>query len=143
MLGTLASLNYAAVVAAAVAALVIGFVWYLPPLLGTRWARYVSGYTGAPEREILQPADPVRPLGLWAVAFLLNALVLALLVRALGLATVGEAVVLGVLVWVGLGATFSLWPVAFARQPWGLWAVNNGAHLLMQVAMATILTLWR
>jgi hypothetical protein len=40
-------------------------------------------------------------------------------------------------------ATFSVWPVAFARQPWGLWAVNNGAHLLMQLAMTTILTLWR
>ncbi len=45
--------------------------------------------------------------------------------------------------WLGLGASFSSRPVIFARQPLSLWLFNNGAFLLMQLAMAIVLVLWR
>ena len=142
MLGALSSLNYLAVVVAAVAAFLIGFVWYLPPVMGMRWAGLVSRYTGITQEELMR-GDQERAIVIWAVGMLVNALVLAIIIRTLGLTSLADAVVLGVLVWLGFGASFSSWPVAFARQPWALWAVNNGAFLLMQVVMAVILTLWR
>jgi len=141
VLNLLGEVNYGAAVAAAVLGLVIGFVWYLPPVLGTQWAGLVSRYTGTPEGELMRP-DP-RPLVGWAVDMLLNALALALLARGVGAQGVGDALGLAVVGWLAFGATFSNWPVLFARQPVGLWAVNNGAFLLMQVGMALIVTLWR
>ena len=39
--------NYLAVVVAAVVALVIGFIWYSPPVFGNRWMAYlVAGVHG-------------------------------------------------------------------------------------------------
>lgn len=72
----------------------------------------------------------------------LNAAVLAALVRAVGANSAGTDALRGIAVWVGFGVTFSAWPVIFARQPWDLWAVNNGAFLLMQVVMGAIVGAW-
>ena len=141
LLQGLADVNYAAVVVAAVVGLVIAFLWYMPPVLGARWARHVARYTGTSEQELMRP-DP-RPVMGWAVDMLLNALALGLLARGLGAQGTGDALVLAILVWVGFSATFSNWPVLFARQPVGLWVVNNGANLLIQLAMALIVVLWR
>jgi hypothetical protein len=72
-----------------------------------------------------------------------NAAVFALFLRALGITETGGAILLGVTAWLAWAATLSSWPVIFARQPVGVWAINNGAHLVMQVVMAVILTAWR
>jgi len=68
---------------------------------------------------------------------------LALLLRAAGVTTVAEAAVAGALVSLGFAATLSAWPVIFAKQPVGVWAINNGAFVVMQVVMSLILTIWR
>lgn len=36
-------MDFLHVILAGLAALVVGFVWYLPPVLGKRWAGYVNG----------------------------------------------------------------------------------------------------
>ena len=45
--------NYLAVVVAAVVALVIGFIWYSPPVFGNRWMAYLG--TTRPSSAILAP----------------------------------------------------------------------------------------
>jgi hypothetical protein len=135
--------NLLAVLAASVAALVVGVVWYLPAVLGRPWANAVSRYTGQSAEALLAPTNTAPSLGLWLLTAFVNAFILALLMRSLGTDTIGEALVLAVAAWAGFGLTFSSWPVLFGRQPSMVWFVNNGAFLLMQIVMAVILVVWR
>jgi hypothetical protein len=137
----LAQLNWLAVIGATIVAFVIAFVWYLPPVFGLRWATLIKGYTGLTDQAL--GAGLPRKVILWVIGFLVNAIVVALLVRALGIGSASDAILLGVLLWLGIGATFSSWPPIHANQPWGVYAINNGAFLLQQLAMAVILTVWK
>lgn len=147
MLASLSQIHWLAVVVAAIASMVIGFVWYLPPVFGKRWAALVKSYgrpyAENPKLDPLQPTNPLSPMGVWLIGFLVNGLVLALLVNALGMTGAGDAIVLAIFVWAGFAATLSSWPAAFAGWPWGLWLLNNICYLLMQIVMALIVTLWR
>ena len=127
--------NYVAVVVAAIVAIVIGFVWFSPQALGGRWTAYGV------------PAAPARPggsaVGVGVISALLNSWVIALLALNLGGATIGDGVVLGILVWVGFIATVTAAEFAFLRRPWGAWVVNNVHHLIVQVVLGAIVTVWR
>jgi hypothetical protein len=135
-------LNWWAILVSALAALVIGFVWFAPPALGGVWARNVSRYAGIPENEVLA-GSIVAPTAKWFLTMLVNAIVLALAVEAVGADSALDGVVLGIALWLGIGATLSTWPPIFARMPWQWWLLNNGAFLLMQVVMGAILGAWQ
>jgi hypothetical protein len=143
----LTQLNWLAVIAAIVAAMIIGFIWYLPPLFGRRWAglvkTYGRPYGDDPNLDPMQPANPLAPMGVWLVGFLINAFVLALAINLLGSSSIGGAIGVGIAAWAGFAAPLSSWPAAFARWPWGLWLINNGCYLVIQIVMAVILTLWQ
>ena len=133
--------NMVAVLLAGVAALVVGFVYYLPPLFGTIWAGHVKRYSGLSDADLMpvNPAALLRTMGLWLFTYIANALVLAALIRTTNTTSVQDAVVLALIVGIGFGLTISSWPVIHARQPIGLWLVNAGSYLLTQVVMAVVL----
>ncbi|MBI3049906.1 MAG: DUF1761 domain-containing protein [Acidobacteria bacterium] len=139
-MATFFQVNYVAVFVAAVAGLIVGMLWYLPMTFGAHWASLVRRYTGLSDED-LRP-DPPRHLSMWFVGAILNAAVLAALARGVGADTAPQGAMLGIAAWIGFGATFSSWPVIFARQPWDLWAVNNGAFLLMQAVMGAVVAAW-
>lgn len=147
MFVAVSQLNWLSIVVATITALVIGFIWYLPPFFGTRWAGLVKGYgrpfTDNPTLDPMQPANPLAPLGSWLVGFLINALVLAIAIKMLSISSVGGAIALGIAAWAGFAAPLSSWPAAFAKWPWGLWLINNGCYLVIQMVMSIILTLWK
>lgn len=143
ILDFLGDVNWAAVGASLVAAFAIGLVWFAPSALGGFWARQVSRYTGIPEGEITSGASQAAPLAQWLVGFAIAAVALALAVEAVGADSAGDGVVLGLVLGIGLAATLSSWPPIFARMPWEWWLVNNGAFLLVLVAMGAILGAWQ
>ena len=53
------------------------------------------------------------------------------------------AILLGVLVWLGFGATFKAAQVAFERRPWGVWGIQAIHDVIAEVVVAGIVTLWR
>ena len=57
--------------------------------------------------------------------------------------TLGDGILLGVLVWLGFMATITAAQVNFERKPWGLWLLNNGHNLIVQALMGAIVTVWR
>ena len=142
MLILLTQINWLAVILAGVAALVVGVIWYLPPTFGTRWAGFVKTYTGLSDADLM-PANIPRTMGLWLLGFVLNAIALALLLRGMGISSLSDGILLGVILWAGLGLTISSWPVIHAKQPPGLWLINGAAYLVMQIVMTVILTLWK
>ena len=74
---------------------------------------------------------------------LVNAWVLALLAVNLGASSLTDAVMLGVLVWLGFMATLSGAQVAFQGRPWNAWLITNAHDVVVQVVIGAIVTLWR
>jgi hypothetical protein len=143
ILDPLNDLNWPAVAAAVAAAFAIGIVWFSPQVLGGFWARQVARYTGVAEAEITVAARQPRALATWLVGFAAAAVAMALSAKAVGADSASDGILLGLLLALGLGATFSSWPPVFARMPWAWWLVSNGAFLLMLTTMGAILGAWR
>ena len=136
-----ASLNYLAVLVAALAAFALAAVWYSPPVFGLRWAALTKRYTGLSDAELA--SNLPRKMGLWFLGFLVNALVLASLLNLTGAAGLPNGISLAVLAWLGFGAVLSSWPAIHAHQPAGIWLMNCGLYLLQQIIMAAILAVWK
>ena len=132
------SVNYLAVVAAGIAAVVIGFLYYGPPRLGYSGMR-ILGLTPPP------PGAPPAPTGaaMGVIVGLVNAWGVAVLALNLGAATLADGVVLGVFIWFAFSATFTTAQVAFEGRSWNLWLLNNVHNVIVQVVIAAIVTVWR
>jgi len=128
------SVNYLAIIVAAIAAVVIGIIYYGVLGVGDRQSRMLG-------------ASPTRPgpvqgaTGL--IVGLVNAWVIAVLSLNLDAASLGDAILLGALVWLGFGATFKAAQVAFERRPWSLWGLQAIHDLVVEIVVAAIVTLWR
>jgi hypothetical protein len=126
--------NYLAIIVAAIAAVVIGIVYYGVLGVGDRQSRMLG-------------ANPTRPgpvqgaTGL--IVGLVNAWVIAVLSLNLGATSLSDAILLGALVWLGFGATFKAAQVAFERRPWSLWGLQAIHDLFVEIVVAAIVTLWR
>jgi hypothetical protein len=129
--------NYLAVVVSAIVAMVFGFAYYAPNMMGTRWMSYL----GTTRAQLGNPEPSGAAAG--AVASLVNAWVLAVLALNLGAANAGAGAMLGFLCWLGFMATITAAGVAFLKQPWGLWVVNNIHNVIVQIVMGVIVTVWR
>lgn len=128
--------NYLAVIVAAIAAVVIGILYYGVAGLGDRLAR-MSGM--APRSG---PPSPTQ-LAIGAVVGLVNAWVIALLSLNLGGSSIADGILLGVLVWIGFGATYKAAQVAFEGRSWNTWVLTGIHDLIVQIVVAAIVTVWR
>lgn len=130
-----ATINYLAVLAAAVSAFVLGGLWYSPALFHKPWLA-ASGLS--PEQA--QSGHPAMIFGLSFVLALVAAFVFAMFL--------GPAPSLGL----GLGAGFSAglcWVATsfginylFERKSLKLWLINGGYHTVQFTLYGLILGLW-
>ncbi len=128
--------NYVGVIAATIAVMILGFVWYSPPLFGRRWL----GYLGKTQAELGRPG-PAFAIAI--VAAFLNSWVLAVLAKTLGANNFDQGLVVGVVAWLGFQATLTAAGNVFEQRPWGLWVLNNAHNLLGQMLIGAIVTLLR
>lgn len=136
-------INYLAVVAAAIASMVIGFVWY-GPLFGKTWMN-LSGIT--PEKM-----DPAKAPGMGKtyVLALVGSLVMSyVLAHSLvfaaayyGMNGVSAGLMSGFWTWLGFIAPVTLAAVLWEGKPWKLWVLTNGYYLVTLLVMGTILSVW-
>ena len=129
------SVNYLAVVAAAIAAFLIGGLWYSPVLFAKVWQREVGL-----SDETLKNGNMAKIFGLGFVLTLLAAWVFALFLGpkpALSLG-IGAGFAAG-LAWVsaGLGILY-----LFERRSLKLFLINAGYLTLAFTAIGTVLGLW-
>ena len=120
-----ADVNYLAVILAAVAAQVLGFLWY-GPLFAEPWMR-MRGYTRA-DAGGGGPAIYAIPV----LTALLLAYVLARLVDMVGADDVGECIAVAAFCWLGFAATVQAGQINFspkATNKPGLFAVESGYQL--------------
>lgn len=128
------TVNYWAVLLAAISAFVIGGLWYSSLLFGKVWMRE-SGMTD----EKAAQANPAKVYGL---AFVLSLLAAAAFARFLGTVGWQEGALYGFmagLFWVA--ASFGI-NYLFEQKPLKLWLVNGGYHTVQFTVYGLVLGLW-
>jgi hypothetical protein len=129
------NVNWVAVILSAVASMVVGFIWFSPPLFQKAYLAEI-GKTAA-------DASATPPLN-YLISFILaivEAIFLSRLVRATGEPRVGLGLIAGFLVWLGFVATTSAANTLFGDRTFRLWFIQNGNHLLTLLAMGAIIGL--
>lgn len=125
--------NWVAVIVATVAGIIIGFIWYAPPVLGRRWAR-ASGI------ELPQPGQtPPTTYIAAVVTAVVTAYVLAVLSGAVGAANLADGALVGGVVWLGFVAPYLASGVFFERRSTEWWAINAGQAVVSLVVMGAII----
>ncbi|MBI2649708.1 DUF1761 domain-containing protein [Candidatus Woesearchaeota archaeon] len=131
--------NYLAVLAAAIASMIVGFIWY-GPLFGKMWMKMM----GFDKKKM----DEAKKKGMgktYALAFLTSLImsyVLAHFVGYVQAATAMDGVVLGFWVWIGFLATTQIGSVLWEGKPVKLYLINTLHYLVALAVMAAILAVW-
>ncbi len=132
--------HYLAVLVAAIAAFVLGWLWYSPLLFFKPWMR-------------LRGMDPVAamagakmPVGKLVVEFarcLVLAYVIAWLVALLHVGSMIDAVHFGLVLWLGFPVILLTGSVLWENIPWKVAAIHAGDWLVKMLVVSSIVSLWR
>ena len=135
-----ANVNLLAVVAAAVASMVIGFLWYSPFLFGKMWME-LSGMSKAKLGK--EKSKGMMPSYLATfVGSLVTGYVLAHVISYTQSATIMDGAVAGFWLWLGFVATVSLGMVLWEGKPIKLYILKNAHQLVSLMVMGAILATW-
>ena len=129
-------INWLAVLVSAVAAFMLGGVWFSPVLFARQWMEAL----GKTKEEAGMPGPS---MALSFVVTLVMALALAMIVTRLPHLTMGGAIRLGLAIGAGIVAAGMASDYAFTGWPRKLYFIQASYHVLMVVIMAVILHAWR
>ena len=115
------SLNWLAILVAAVASMVLGFIWYSPLLFAKAWTREMGSL----------------------FASFLSAFTLALVLHGMQAQSLHFGLMASFHIWLGFVATVQFTGALFAKQTMKLFAINTGYQLVCYLAMGAILVLWK
>lgn len=130
------TINYLAVLVAAVASMIIGAVWY-GPLFGKMWMQLVNK-----KKEDLTKGVAKMYI-LTFIGALVTAYVLGHISDYAGATNWMIGVQSGFWVWLGFVATAFLSDFLFNTRPWKLYGITVGYHLVSLLAMGAILGAWQ
>ncbi len=142
------TINYLAVVVAALASFVIGGLWYSPLLLGKPWSKLMGfGHKTKQEMdEMRKKAAPAYAASL--VGSLLMAYVLAHFIAYMRMLDLGgnanflTGALTAFWIWLGFIAPVMFTAVLFASKSVKLWLIDTGYQLVSMLAMGAILAAW-
>jgi len=137
------SLNWLAILVAAVVTMILGFLWYSPLLFAKAWTREM-GYDlndKAKMDEMRKSAGPAYAGSF--VASLISAFTLALILHGMRAESLHFGIMASFHIWLGFVATVQFTGALFAKQSMKLFAINTGYQLVCFLAMGAILVLWK
>ena len=128
------TLNWVAVIAAAIAGGVVGAIWYSPPLFGNRWAISVGG-------KPMTMSDMMVPKVLVGaiVMPLLMAYVLTLLIGGVGATSLVNGAIVGFLAWLGFSAMTALNAFVYDGRSSTWLIITAGYSLVTLVVMGAVI----
>lgn len=133
------SVNYLAVIVSALAAFMLGALWYSPALFARQWTA-VHGYT--PEKLEAMKQGMAKTYAMSFVCFLVTAWVMAVLTERVGVGSLMGGVRLGGLTWLGFAATIGLTANLYSDKPLLAWVIDAGYQLVYMIVMGVILAVW-
>lgn len=131
-------MSYFAVIVAAIAQFILGFLWY-GPLFGKAWRSMM----GVKEQPTSGGGMGTSTLVWTFIASLVTAGVLRKFATMVGATSVGAGISLGAIVWLGFIATVTLASVLFEKRSVNLYILNNAYQLVSLVVMGAIVAAWR
>lgn len=135
----IAVINYLAVLVAAVAGMVVGFVWYHPAVFGKQWMK-AMGKSESQLKKEAQGKPYLYPA--MFVSSLVMAYVLAHIVSYTQSITFLDGALAGFWAWLGFVVTTAFTDVLFENKSQPLFMLKIGFYLVTMVIMGGILALW-
>jgi len=133
-MGYLTQVNWIAVLIGGVFNMVLGSLWY-GPLFGNAWLRAI----GKRQDEIQSS------LGMYILPFLAgvaSAYVLALIIAGLGITIWWQGLIMGAIVWIGIGAAATFTTGTFEDQPRAAWMLFAFYQLIVYAAQGIVFVVW-
>lgn len=130
------TINFWAVLAAAVVNFAIGGIWYSKALFGDAWLKAVN-------KRMEELGNPTQSMLGMFVGELIAAYILAHFASYAGATTIEGGIQLGFWVWLGFIATSTLSIYLFEGRPKKLWLLFNAYQLIAFMVMGAILAIWR
>ncbi len=134
-------INYWAVLVAAVANMVLGFLWY-GYIFGKPWAR-MMGYTKEKMEEMKKKGGMGKSYLLMFIGTLLMNYIFSYFIGYAQAATITAGLLLGVMVWLGFFVTTMIGSVLWEGKPVALYILNVGYHLVNLLISGAILAGWQ
>ena len=132
--------NYLAILVAALATVFIGALWYSPLLFHKLWVQ-AHGYSEEKVEQMRTTAGRAFIVSLFC--YIVMAFVLAVFVSWVGVSSVLQGALLGLLVWVGFLATLGLTAHMFSEKRLSTYLIDAGYQLVYAVVMGVMLTAWQ
>jgi hypothetical protein len=134
--------NLWSVLAAAVATMIVGFLWYSPFLFAKPWT-LAMGYDPNDKAKMEEMRRGAGKLyGITFVASLISAFVLAKIIDVTTVSAILYGMKIGFAVWLGFVTTVQLTSTLFKRRPIKLYLIDTGYQLVCYLAMGAILATW-
>ena len=131
-----------AVLVAAIATMIIGFLWYSPLLFARPWMILM----------VYDPDDKAKLQGmqkstgkLYGIAFiasLISAFVLGKIIAVTTVNRIPYGLKIGFAIWLGFVMTVQLIDMLFGKKPTKLFLINTGYQLVCYLVMSVIFTVW-
>jgi hypothetical protein len=138
----LMGINLWSVLVAAIATMVVGFLWYSPLLFARPWT-VLMGYDPDDKAKLAEMQKGAGKMyALSFLASLVSALVLAKIILITTVSSALYGMKVGFAVWLGFVTTVQLTSVLFAKQPLKLYLINTGYQLVCYLVMGAILAVW-
>jgi hypothetical protein len=132
-------INYVAVIAAVIINMAAGALWYSPVL----WAKPWMALTGHTDMSMGGGSAAIRGYAISILASLIIALALAIVVQLAGAKTIGEGLLLGLLVGIGFVLTTHAANYAFEQKPLRLYLINAGYPVVSFLIQGALLGAWQ
>tara|TARA_Y100000034_G_C6696733_1_gene307049 strand:- start:170 stop:586 length:417 start_codon:yes stop_codon:yes gene_type:complete len=130
-------INYWAILVAGIVGMIIGFAWYSPALFGKQWMKLTGIRPSKKDKEGMGTKMLVA-----FIAELVLAFVLLGIIKWAGVITIGGALAVGFITWLGFVATMTINEILWQKKPFQLYILNNTHNLFKFLVVAIILTLW-
>ena len=134
------SVNYWAILVAAVVSHVLGFLWF-GPLFGKQWAA-LMGFDKKKMQEAKKKGMGAKTWSLMIVGTLVTSYVLAHFVKYLNATDFAGGLQAGFWIWIGFFATVMLGMILWEGKPWKLYFITAAYWLVNLLVASSILALW-
>lgn len=134
---TFEGLNYFAIIIAVVINAGLGSWWYSPAGFGRRWTKF----TGV---DLMKSPKEETNKAIMTVFFgaVVQAIVLAVVLKAIGATTIIEGLLAGLVLWLGFVAATSIGDDLYSRRGWKFWWLNASFFLVVMLVNGVLLAVW-
>lgn len=128
--------DYIGVIVATIVAMIVGFIWYLPQLFGTMWAKELGKDLKRMQKEM------GKAMGAGFISALITAFMLSTFIRSLyATPTIMQGLAVGLAIWFGFFATMEMILMAFEGRSMRLFLIGVSHHLAVLIVVSIVLVL--